>query len=132
MRTWTASSTAAPDAAWRLLARPAAWPAWAPHLGGAWGLGEPEVRVGARGAAKLLGVIPVPARIVTKRPGRSWSWQVAPGVVRMDHRVEPREGGGCVVAIDLEAPAVMEAALAAAYGPVIQATLGRLARRAAA
>lgn len=132
MRTPTADSTAAPADAWRLLARPAAWPQWAPHLGGAWGLGEPEVRTGAVGAARLLGVVPVPARIAAKRPGRSWTWRVGLGLVRMDHRVEPREGGGCTVAIDLDAPAGLGRALALTYGPVIQATLDRLARRAAA
>jgi hypothetical protein len=33
---------------------------------GAWGLGSPEVREGAFGFARLLGVIPVPARITAK------------------------------------------------------------------
>ena len=131
MRTWSSQSTAPAPATWSLLARPAAWPSWAPHLRGAWGLGTPEVRAGATGAARLLGVFPVPARIVGKRAGRSWTWRVAPGLVEMDHRVEPRAGGGSVVAIDLRAPAPLEAALAAAYGPVIQATLDRLARVAA-
>ncbi|HEX8102250.1 MAG TPA: SRPBCC family protein [Solirubrobacteraceae bacterium] len=132
MRTWSADSTAPPEAAWPLLARPSAWPSWAPHLRGAWGLGAPEVREGATGFARLVGVVPVPARIVRKRAGRSWTWRVAPGLVEMDHRVEPRAGGGSRVVIELRAPAPLEAALAAAYGPVIQATLGRLARVAAA
>jgi hypothetical protein len=47
MRTWTAASDATPEAAWALLARPRAWPEWAPHVRGAWGLGAPEVREGA-------------------------------------------------------------------------------------
>ena len=51
------------------------------------------------------------------------------GLVEMVHRVEPR-GGGCEVAVDLIAPAPVERALSAAYGPVISATLRRLARRA--
>jgi hypothetical protein len=130
MHTFTATSEAAPEAAWPLLARPARWPEWAPHLGGAWGLGAPEVRQGAVGAARLLGALPVPARIVAKRPGRSWTWRV--GLVEMVHRVEPRPRGGCDVAIDVIAPAPLEAAVAAAYGPVIAATLRRLARRAEA
>jgi hypothetical protein len=130
MRTFTDRSTAPPAAAWALLARPARWPEWAPHLGGAWGLGEPEVRAGALGAARLLGALPVPARIVAKQPGRSWTWRV--GLVEMVHRVEPVTGGGCEVAIDVIAPAPLEAAVAVAYGPVIGATLRRLARRAEA
>jgi Polyketide cyclase / dehydrase and lipid transport len=131
VRTWSATSTGSAAAAWELLARPARWPEWAPHLGGAWGLGSPEVRTGAVGAARLLGAVPVPARIVAKRPGRSWTWRVGLGLVEMVHRVEPRTGGGCVVAIDLTAPALMERGLAATYGPVVQGTLDRLARRAA-
>jgi hypothetical protein len=132
MHSWSADSTASPRAAWALLARPSAWPEWAPHLRGAWGLGDRggELREGAAGAARLLGVVPVPVRIVTVRPGRCWTWRVG-AVVEMDHRVRPREGGGCTVAIDLRAPAPLEAALAVSYGPVIQATLRRLAARAA-
>jgi hypothetical protein len=130
MRTLSVLCPAAPEAAWPLLARPARWPEWAPHLRGAWGLGSPEVREGAIGAARLLGALPVPARIVAKRAGRSWTWRVGP--VEMVHRVDPRPAGGCEVAIDLIAPGPLEAALAAAYGPVIEATLRRLARRAEA
>jgi hypothetical protein len=124
MRTFSVNSSAPPEAAWPLLARPARWPEWAPHVRGAWGLGAPEVREGALGAARLFGALPVPARIVTKRPGRSWTWQVGP--VEMVHRVE-RRVGGCEVAIDLIAPAPLERVLAAGYGPVIRATLRRLA-----
>ena len=130
MRTFSVESTASPAAAWRLIARPAEWSSWAPHVRGAWGLGAPEVRLGAAGAARLFGALPVPARIVAKRPGRSWTWRV--GLVEMVHRVDPRAGGGCEVAIDLIAPAPLERALAAAYGPVMAATLRRLARRAEA
>ena len=127
MRTWTAQSDASPAAVWALLARPRAWPSWAPHVRGAWGLGEPEVRAGALGAVRLLGVIPVPARITSKRDGSSWTWRVGP--VELVHRVVPHERG-CTVAIDLHAGA-LEPALAATYGPVIQLTLNRLARVAA-
>jgi hypothetical protein len=50
----------------------------------------------------------------------------------MVHRVEPQPGGGCEVAIDLRAPAPLERVLEVGYGPVIQATLDRLGRKAAA
>jgi hypothetical protein len=135
MRTFSVNSSAPPETAWSLLARPDRWPEWAPHVRGAWGLGAPEVRKGAIGAARLFGALPVPARIVAKRSGRSWTWRVGP--VEMVHRVEPlhlsRPGAspplrsGCEVAIDLIAPGPLERALAAAYGPVIAATLRRLA-----
>jgi hypothetical protein len=126
MRTWTADSEASPEAAWALLARPEAWPAWAPHIRGAWGLGSPEVREGALGAARLLGVVPIPARITAKREGESWTWRVGP--VELVHRVSER-AGGCTVAIDLHAPGPLEAVVAAGYGPVIQVMLERLAKR---
>lgn len=125
MRTWTAESAASRAAAWPLLARPARWHAWAPHVWGAWGLGDPEVRAGATGAARLLGVVPVPARITDKHAGRSWTWQIGPVV--MTHRVEPRSGGS-LVAIDLRAPGPLEPLVAAAYGPLIGLSLRRLAR----
>jgi hypothetical protein len=126
MRTWTADSEGSPQAAWALISQPPAWASWAPHLRGAWGLGDGEVRAGDAGAARLLGAVPVPVRITAVDAPRSWSWRVG-AVVDMDHRVQPR-GGGCTVAIDLRAPAPLEAALALAYGPVIALTLHRLAR----
>ncbi len=129
MRSWSADSTAPPAVAWRMIASPARWPEWAPHVRGAWGLGAPEVREGARGAARLLGVVPVPARITDVQHGRSWTWRVAE-TVTLVHRVTPR-GDGCAVATELRAPAPLEAALAATYGPVIGWTMQRLASRAA-
>jgi len=126
MRTFTAESAARPAAVWALLARPDEWAAWAPHVRGAWGLGSPEVREGAFGFARLLGVIPVPAKITAKSEG-SWAWRVGP--MTLVHRVEPRPKGS-MVAIDLHAPGPLEPALAATYGPVIQLMLNRLARLA--
>src|SRR3954471_15652739 len=114
MRTFTADSTATPGAAWDLLARPDAWHEWAPHVRGAWGLGSPEVRQGAFGVARLLGGIPVPAK-VTAKSERSWGGGGGP--MTLVHRVQPRDGG-CTVAIDLLAPGLLEGALAATYGPV--------------
>ena len=126
MRTFTADSAARPAAVWALLARPDEWAAWAPHVRGAWGLGSPEVREGAFDFARLLGVIPVPAKITAKSEG-SWAWRVGP--MTLVHRVEPRPKGS-MVAIDLHAPGPLEPALAATYGPVIQLMLNRLARLA--
>ena len=124
MRTWTADSAAPAPIAWALMARPATWSAWAPHVRGAWGLGSPEVRAGAVGAARLFGVIPVPAKITAKSE-RSWTWQVGPA--EMTHRVV-EQGAGSVVAVDLRAPGPLEGAIAAAYGPIIQTMIDRLAR----
>ena len=126
MLRYEAESTAEADAAWALLARPGRWHEWAPHVRGAWGLGEPEVRRGAVGAVRLLGAVPVPARVVDVVPRRAWSWRVGP--VLMDHRVESRPGGGCVIAIELRARRPVEAALRVSYGPVVGALVRRLAR----
>jgi hypothetical protein len=129
MLRYEAQSTADPAAAWALLARPARWQEWAPHVRGAWGLGEGEVRRGAVGAARLLGVVPVPARVVdvsTRPPVRSWSWRVGP--VLMDHRVTARPGGGCTIGVDLAARPAVEALLRASYGPVVATLVRRLAR----
>jgi hypothetical protein len=126
MRTFTTESEASPQAVWALLARPDSWAEWAPHVRGAWGLGSPEVRAGAVGFARLLGVIPVPAKI-TAKDERSWTWRVGP--MTLTHRVEPRAKGSRI-AIDLRAPGPLEPVLAATYGPVIGLMLNRLAQRA--
>ena len=99
MLTYEAACSAPASVAWPYLACPALWPAWAPHLRGAWGLGTPEVEVGARGVVRLLGVVPIPARIVAKDPGSSWTWRVGPAT--LVHRVAPARGGGSTVGIDL-------------------------------
>lgn len=126
MLRYEADTIAAPPVAWALLARPDRWARWAPHVRGAWGLGTPEVREGARGAARLLGVVPVPARIVAVEPGRSWTWDV--GGVRMVHEVRARGTVGSVVAVELHAAAPVEALLARTYGPVVALLVRRLAR----
>jgi hypothetical protein len=123
-------STAPPEAVWPLLARPARWHEWAPHVRGAWGLGSPEVEAGRTGVVRALGLLPVPARIECVDPGRSWRWEVA-ALVRMDHRVESSADGTTVV-LELSAPGPLEPALALAYGPVIGWALERLARLACA
>jgi len=125
MLTYEARTRASADAVWPLLAEPACWSRWAPHLRGAWGLGEPEVRPGALGAVRLLGLVPVPARVTAKVPGRSWDWRV--GLVTFRHRVTP-EPGGALVGVDIAAPAALEPPLRVSYGPVVAALVRNLAR----
>ena len=131
MLTYEARSRATVEEAWSLIARPGRWHEWAPHVRGAWSLGSPEVRRGARGAARLLGAVPIPARVVAKRAGRSWTWRVGP--VDIVHRVAPAPGRarGSIVAVDLVAPRVLEALLAVSYGPVVAVLVRNLARVAA-
>jgi hypothetical protein len=98
-------------------------------VGGAWGLGWPQVREGAIGAVRLFGVVPVPARISRVNPGESWAWQV--GLVTIDHLVEALpDGQGTTVAVVIDAPGPLEAALARTYGPVMRGLLERLAQTA--
>jgi hypothetical protein len=128
-RTYAADCAAPPEAAWSLIARPDRWHEWSPHVRGAWGLGSPEVELHRTGAARLMGVVPVPARIIAKRPGRSWTWRVGPMV--LVHAVTPADGGGCRVTTTLQAPGPLEPLLAATYGPVVQLLMRNLARVAA-
>jgi len=129
MLRYEAHADAAPDTVWALLACPTRWNSWAPHVHGAWGLGWPQVREGAVGAARLFGVVPVPARISRVNPGESWAWQV--GLVTIDHVVEALPGDqGTTVAVVIDAPAPLEAALARTYGPIMRGLLERLAQTA--
>ena len=128
MFTCQSSSQGDPAAAWELIASPARWHEWAPHVRGAWGLGDPMVEQGRRGWVRLLGVVPVPARITEVQAGRSWAWQVGPAW--MNHRVEPGPDG-CLVAVDISAPGPLEAPLRAFYSPLVERLLARLADRAA-
>ncbi|MBA2349586.1 MAG: SRPBCC family protein [Solirubrobacterales bacterium] len=126
MLRYEARTAADPETAWSLLAEPARWHEWAPHVRGAWGLGAPEVRRGARGAARLLGVVPVPARVTAVAEGRSWTWSV--GALDIDHRVDPDGAGGSVVGVDLRASPAFEAVLRVTYGPVVALLVRNLAR----
>jgi len=123
--TYSAFSHASPAQAWALISEPERWSEWAPHLRGAWGLGRPEVEPGRSGAARLLGVVPVPVTIIDKRPSRSWTWRV--GAVTMDHVVRAAPGG-CEVAVEMRAPAPLEAGLRASYGPLVAVLVRNLAR----
>ncbi len=123
---YEAESVAPPEVAWALVARPHRWKEWAPHVRGAIGLGVPEVEAGRHGVARLFGAIPVPAVVLDKVPGRSWTWRVGP--VTLVHRVRPRADGTCVVGVDMSAAAPLETVLALTYGPVVALLVERLAR----
>jgi hypothetical protein len=130
MLRYEAYTDADPDVAWALFSQPSRWPAWSPHLRGAWNLGELEVEVGRRGAVRLLGAVPIPAKIIAKDVAgerRSWTWR-AVGLVDMDHVVEPHPAGGTVVSIVMRAAPPVEATLRVTYGPVVQLLLKNLAR----
>ena len=126
MLRYEARSDADPATAWALVAEPARWHEWSPHVRGAWGLGEPEVRRGAHGAARLLGVVPIPAKVTAVADGRSWTWSV--GLMELDHRVDPDGAGGSVVGVDIRAAPAVEALLRVTYGPVVALLVKNLAR----
>jgi len=116
VRSVAANLDISPERAWELYARPDAWSRWAPHIRGAWGVTGPsgEVRANARGLVWLLGVAPIPVRITWVDRGQSWSWKIGP--VEMDHIVEPRDGGGCRVALVFRGGAMLERLAVALYG----------------
>ncbi len=128
MLAYAATSSGSAPAAWRLIAEPARWHRWAPHVRGAHGLGEPEVEAGRRGVVLLAPGGPVPARITAKQVGQWWDWRV--GSVDMRHGVVVRPGG-CEVRVELWAAASVELALRISYGPLIGLLLRNLARVAA-
>ena len=129
MLRYEAESSAPPRVVWPLLAEPARWHEWAPHVRGAIRLGAPEVEAGRVGVVRLAGVVPVPARITAKQAGRSWTRRV--GAVTLHHEVRRRRGGS-IVALEIEANGAVEAGLRATYGPLCALLIRRLARRAAA
>ena len=131
MLSYEATSAAPPAEVWSLLAEPKRWHEWSPHVRGAWGLGAPEVREGARGAARLLWAVPIPAVVTEVRPGSSWSWKVGP--VTLVHHVRPAASGtGSVVGTDLVSTPALEALLRVSYGPwtgVLMKVLAKVAER---
>lgn len=128
MLRYDARTSADPATAWSLMSEPGRWHEWSPHVRGAWGLGEPEVQRGARGAARLLGVVPIPAKVTAVADGRSWTWAV--GFMQLDHRVEPDPdgSGGSIVGVDIRAAPAVEAVLRVTYGPVVSLLVKNLAR----
>ena len=91
-------------------------------------IGDGELTPGVWGAARVLGVVPVPV-VVTDVGEREWTWRF--GLARVRHRVERRRPRGCRLVVELGAPWPLERALALAWGPVFAFSLRRLARAAA-
>ena len=123
---YTAVSSAPAEDVWPLLAEPARWRRWAPHLREAVGLGSPEVEPGRRGAVIAVPGLLVPVRVLDKMPGRSWSWSVGP--LRLGHAVRPAAGDGSEVRVEVRGPLLLEVLVGATYGPIIRLLLANLAR----
>jgi hypothetical protein len=132
-----ARSDAPPEAAWALLATPAWWPAWAPHItrvsGDVGGPPPADLAVGQHLRIHGPGPVAVRARITHLDPGRRWDFAVdLPGLwsIVNAHEVEPDgTGARVVVRMRVEGPlcgAISRTALTA-YVPLAGYALRRLA-----
>jgi hypothetical protein len=137
----SAWSSAPVEAAWALLATPAWWPAWAPHIRRV----SDMDRRGAAPADLVPGqhllvhgppAVAVRAEITAVEPLRRWDFVVrlpGPWRARSTHLVEP-EDGGCRVtvhmALDGPAGAALTRTALAAYLPLAAIAVRRLARLA--
>jgi hypothetical protein len=102
-------SAAAPARVWELYSQPGRWSEWAPHVRSPRGLGEPEVRPGARGTVRVFGALPVRATIGAVEAGARWTWAVGP--LRLEHLVDARPGGGSFIGLRIDASPALEAGL---------------------
>ena len=123
---YTAVSSAPAEDVWPLLAQPARWRRWVPHLREAVGLGRPEVEPGRRGLVIAAPGLLVPVRVLDKVPGRCWTCSVGP--LRLGHAVTPAKGGGREVRVELRGPLWLEVLVGATYGPLIRLLLANLVR----
>lgn len=121
-------SNAPAEEVWELYSQPERWKEWAPHIRAPHGLGSPEVEPGASGHIRFAGLAPVWGEITSKRPGRSWTWRV--GLVELTHTVEPRNGSGTTIGLEMRAPAPMELGIRLTYAPITKLLLNNLARKA--
>ncbi|MDO9356858.1 MAG: SRPBCC family protein [Solirubrobacteraceae bacterium] len=127
MLRYSVPSAADADVAWALVAEPSRWHEWSPHVRGAWGLGDGEVESSALGAARLFGVLPVPARIdIVEKSAerRHWVWKV--GLVKIDHEVRT-DPDGCTIVLTCHAPAALEPVIRFTYWPIVKLLVDRLA-----
>jgi hypothetical protein len=109
--------SAEPSALWALVARPERWHEWSPHVRGAEGLGDPEVKAGAKGRVILRGGVALPAEVTEVVPGRSWTWRV--GGIVVDHVVIPVEGGGSALRMRVDSIGGPWSLAARLYAPVV-------------
>ena len=95
-------------------------------MGGAEGLGSPEVESGREGHVVLRGGVRIPARITEVTPGESWAWRV--GGIELRHTVVPRFGGGSRIEHVVQGSGLPWSAASLAYAPVVGLVARNLAR----
>ena len=89
----TVSTSASPEAVWALWSDPTTWPTWDPAVVSV--ALDAEFAEGTTGTMVLTGGIEVPVSLEVVEPGRRYLDQLTMGelVIRIDHVVEPTEGG---------------------------------------
>jgi hypothetical protein len=141
LQTVSADSTAPPDATWALLATPAWWHVWAPHIrrvsDGTRGRAAPaDLAIGQRLTIHGPALVSVQARITRVDPGRRWDFAVTlpgPWTIVNAHLVEPSGTGSRVVVhmvVDGPGGRLLSDTALAAYVPLAAYSLRRLSRLA--
>jgi hypothetical protein len=132
-----ADSAATPAAVWALLAVPARWPAWSPHIRRADSHPGP-VEVGDEVRVRSYGPVAVRTRITRVDDGRRWDFRVlsvpSPWRLEAAHAVVARDAGSrVVVGMRLSGPGtpLLGIAFLNAYRPLAALAVRRLARLAA-
>lgn len=142
-RTVGVDCAAPPAVAWDLLATPARWPQWAPHVTRVTIARGHDARPPMLTAGQLLvvhvrGPIVARVRVTHVDRGHRWDWTVllpGPWSLHAAHVVEPRaQGCRVVLAHRLVGPAAgaLGPPLLAAHAPLARNALRRLARLAEA
>ena len=124
-----ATGSRAPEEAWDLFTRPAAWPTWAPQIRQV-DYPHPTIRPATTGRVTGVGGVVAVFQIGTvDEEARRWTWRVRSGPVRFafEHGVDPEgpaEGtsGGSTAWIVARGPGP----LVLGYAPVARWSLGRL------
>ena len=95
----TVTTTAGPAAVWALWSDSTTWPDWDPAVQQVTLDGPFEQ--GTTGTMTLTGPIDVPVSLEVVEPGRRYLDQLTMGelVIRIDHVVEPLDGGGTEVTV---------------------------------
>ncbi|WP_139977646.1 SRPBCC family protein [Nocardioides litoris] len=97
--TATATTDADPPAVWTLWSDPSSWPGWDPSVV-AVALDGPFA-AGTTGTMTLAGPVDVPLELAVVETGRRYLDELRLGdlVIRIDHVVEPRAGGGSTITV---------------------------------
>ena len=129
----TVTTTAGPAAVWALWSDSTTWPDWDPAVQQVTLDGPFEQ--GTTGTMTLTGPIDVPVSLEVVEPGRRYLDQLTMGelVIRIDHVVEPLDGGGAEVTVSttIEGPGADDIGpMVTADAPVAMAALVATAEQA--